>query len=588
MPISFNNVEKVYHGTTPIKKVYRGSAVEWDGHDYMYIENTYNGSNTLTLTTDIYGSTSTSYYSDTVQYSKDKLTWTTATLSTSSPLTITMNVGEKVYFRNDNGKWNYYSGSDSVFVRNYFRCSQSHVAGGNINSLIDYTNMDNLALSIWGCLFQVFFRDSTLTSAADLRLPSTTLCNYCYTSLFFEASALEDAPALPATTLAPYCYYFTFCNCTSLITAPVLPATTLANNSYQQMFWHASSLKSVTIYANDISATDCLLNWLSSVAPNGIIHQLGTAALPVDSTSGQPVGWIACDTYPAYVKIRNSYSGNNTITITKNGSPADITLDYSTDKGNTWSTWSSANGNFSLTLSNGQSVYFKGDNSTFCSYDNYYTFNGTQSHTLGGNLVMLFDSTGTADSLPDGVFYKLFSGNTKLTYARNAIITATNFGDSSCHSMFLNCTAIGTAPNFTVNTIKTRGCSSMFDGATNLTYVNGIHLNATTLPNGAYKIMFRGTKIVDAPEIMATSIYAVSGDNSNGSLSYMFINCASLNTIKVHFTNWNSGNGTYYWTQGCKNTGTFYKPSALPSTKNASGNSSNPHYIPYNWTVTNI
>lgn len=90
------------------------------------------------------------------------------------------------------------------------------------------------------CYGNMFYGNEVLTQAPDL--PATTLANYCYYRMFINCSALVNAPVLPATTLAGYCYDGMFLNCTSLVNAPVLPATTLAQGCYHSMFYGCTSL----------------------------------------------------------------------------------------------------------------------------------------------------------------------------------------------------------------------------------------------------------------------------------------------------------------------------------------------------------
>ena len=99
--------------------------------------------------------------------------------------------------------------------------------------------------------------------------------------------------------------------------------------------------------------------------------------------------------------------------------------------------------------------------------------------------------------------------------------------------------------------------------------MSALKLNATSLGVASYRGMFFDCKkLVTPPEIMATALSDGNGDAANGSLAQMFYNCTKLASIKVHFTSWNSGNYTRNWTYGTKSSGTFYKPSTLPSTKN--------------------
>ena len=48
---------------------------------------------------------------------------------------------------------------------------------------------------------------TSLTSVPINLLPATTLCDWCYSYMFYECISLSTAPALPATGLAPEgCY----------------------------------------------------------------------------------------------------------------------------------------------------------------------------------------------------------------------------------------------------------------------------------------------------------------------------------------------------------------------------------------------
>ena len=281
-------------------------------NEYFYIENTYNGGNTISLKTTIGSDNITGSHATQLQYSKDKKTWTTITLNGTN--TIRMNSGERVYFRNDSGGFNWYRNSGDSFYTQ-INCSNNHKVGGNINSLLDYNNY-NVALTPY-CFYQLFYKNEYLTDAnelifsktslanncyrrmfsyctslttAPIELPATTLTIGCYNQMFSSCSELTTAPALPATTLAGDCYDSMFENCTSLTTAPTLPAKKLANYCYLSMFYACRKLNSITVYANDVSATDCTTNWLKNVASTGTFHNLGSATYPTGA-SGIPTGW---------------------------------------------------------------------------------------------------------------------------------------------------------------------------------------------------------------------------------------------------------------------------------------------------------
>ena len=112
---------------------------------------------------------------------------------------------------------------------------------GNIMTLLDPTG--NLrTIPSENCFYAFFSGWDTLVNAENLKLPATTLSNYCYGSLFSSCTSLVTIPKLPATTLAVYCYSRMFKGCTSLVNAPILSATTLADNCYWGMFKGCTSL----------------------------------------------------------------------------------------------------------------------------------------------------------------------------------------------------------------------------------------------------------------------------------------------------------------------------------------------------------
>ena len=332
------NVVKIQDATT-LKVLWEKVAPTPPENEYFYIENTYNGDNTITLTTTKY-KTPSSNYSTTVQYSKDKENWTNLTFSTSTPKTISISIGERVYFRNDNGKFNYTDGSNWYYTT--FTATNSHIVGGNIVSLLKYTSMETFTLTKQGCLEKLFEGDVSLTDSRNLifpnttsiwcysgmfsncrnmttsplTLPATTLKDYCYNSMFRNCNKLTTTPNILATTLAEECYSGMFTRCTSLTSAPALPITTLVYNCYngmfrectaltsapelpakvlvegcyQQIFSGCSSLKNVTSYANNIDALYCLEGWMDGVAESGTFYNYGSASYP-RSGDGIPSGW---------------------------------------------------------------------------------------------------------------------------------------------------------------------------------------------------------------------------------------------------------------------------------------------------------
>ena len=138
--------------------------------------------------------------------------------------------------------------------------------------------------------YAVMFGDCTSLKTAPA-LPATTLANHCYSSMFQNCSALYSAPQLPATTLANNCYTMMFSNCTALTTAPVLPATTLTARCYAMMFDGCKNLSSITCLATNISATNCIQNWVNNVKSSGTFTKASSMNSWPTGTSGIPQGW---------------------------------------------------------------------------------------------------------------------------------------------------------------------------------------------------------------------------------------------------------------------------------------------------------
>ena len=409
------------------------------------------------------------------------------------------------------------------------------------------------------------------------------------------------------------------------------------------------------------------------------------------------------------LRVVNNVAGSAiTVTLTRNGSPDDIDIEYSTDNVN-WTTWTETNGVRSMSVAQNGSLYLRGNNpnglNPNISETDYYSFTADKKYAMAGDIRSLI-SRYEIEEIPDGAFMCFFNNSTTLdnvsyvglkatTLGKSAyrnlfygctglrfsphllpattaperayndmfsgcsslevmpIISATVFGNISCSGMFAGCsaltqqwatatatdstktnisftiassdvnsfaymfqnctalvnasgivatqttnwkgyvctnmyrgcTALTSTPSITFGSFAsgTAHCQNMFYNCTSLVSTPNIHLNATTVYQQTYKNMYRGcTKLTTAPEIKATTMFA---DVNNGSLVGMFYGCTALTYIKVNFTDWNSGNYTNSWTYKCNSYGRFDCPTSLPQTKNASGNTTNPHYIPYNFFI---
>ena len=444
------------------------------------------------------------------------------------------------------------------------------------------------------CYEYMFFGCASLTTAPEL--PATTLAEGCYVEIFSGCTSLVTAPELPATTLAVDCYENMFANCTSLTTAPELPATTLVDYCYIGMFNGCTKLNYIKCLATDISATDCTSGWVNSVAATGTFVKAASMNDWTTGVNGIPEGWIIKNE-GEFIGLKFTSTGNSTVALAQQGSAPTVDLKYSLDNGKTWTQW-----NFSaISLSDGQSVCFKGLNTTFATGESdYNNFVMTGSISASGNIMSIIDDGAcTTTTIPaDYCFYNLFFKCSSLTTAPELPATtladycysymfsdctslttapqlpATTLADGCYSNMFRACTSLTTAPELPATTLASYYCySGMFRDCTSLTTAPA--LPATTLAYGCYQDMFyKCTSLITAPELPATKLAIVCYNR-------MFQRCTKLNYIKCLATDISAINCTTDWVDGVAASGKFVKAASMTSwTTGVNG-------IPSGWTVQN-
>lgn len=253
---------------------------------------------------------------NTFSYSTDNgATWSTP----AQVNTVPVSNGDKVMWK---GTATPISGHGSYAIGN-FSSTADFNAEGNIMSLLfgdNFVGQTDLTGKNWA--FHYLFAQAThLISAENLKLPATTLSDYCYASMFIQCSnltkapqlsamtmtegcyfymfnrctSLTEAPVLPATTLGTGSYYGMFQDCTSLTTAPALPATTLASVCYANLYKGCSNITSITCLATDISAEMATEDWVDGVASTGTFTKAADMTSWQSGTSGIPSGWTVVD-----------------------------------------------------------------------------------------------------------------------------------------------------------------------------------------------------------------------------------------------------------------------------------------------------
>lgn len=564
-------------GDRNIVKIKIGDSVIWekktvvDETDYFYVENTHNGTNTISVKQTIKGSPDSSLYSKTLQYSKDKTNWSTITLS-STTYNINLNQGEKVYFRGNEGVLNYYANDGAIQAITNISGTQTHTIGGNINTLVNYITPNELTLT-QGVFAELFQNNTTITSAENLTLPPSSddsIPNYGYYLMFSGCSALitppseipatkqghascgkmfsdciqlKTPPALKSTILGNYCFTSIFKNCTSLISAPELSALTLTSYCYRSAFEGCSSLNSITVYANDISATDCTKNWLSGVASTGTFNNYGDATYTKNSVDGIPTGWTEVKpNEPDYFYVKNEYDGTNNVTFRAVRRPTETTIqqiEYSKDKIN-WTTEPiTANIVITIPLEKGEKVYFRNDNGYF---SNNLTgtsafrikIRATNNHSIGGDITTLYNYSYNPNvTIPEGCFRYLFGcdlqsynsgnkfeANPNLIDASQLILPTKTLSTGCYAGMFMLTTGLINPPQtIDCQSVGVESCHRMFKGSGITTTPS---LSAKTIgKNGCTEMFMECDHITTMPTLQATSL-------GEYCFSYMFSNCDLL------------------------------------------------------------
>ena len=367
------------------------------------------------------------------------------------------------------------------------------------------------------CYYRMFYNCTSLVTAHEL--PATVLIKGCYFNMFYNCTSLTTAPALPATALAPYCYNYMFQSCTSLVTAPELPATTLAEYCYQQMFNNCSKLNSITMLATDISAVDCLGNWVDGVAATGTFTKAASMTSLPTGSSGIPAGWTVVDYGAEKDYLCFTSTGDSTVAIKQGGdetpsASANKVIQYKLNDGQ-WQTLDMS----AVSLGDGDKMYLKSDDEIPMSESRYAfkSFVMTGHIAASGNIMSLLNFSTTLDNY---AFFKLFDQCSSLT--TTPALPATTLAENCYNYMFSGCYSLTTAPELPATTLATSCYDSMFNGCASLT--TAPELPATTLAESCYNSMFGGCKkLTTAPELPATTL-------ATSCYANMFNGCTSLTT----------------------------------------------------------
>ena len=533
------------------------------------------------------------------EYSLDGNVWNSLSAEANTP---TVNTGQKICFRGN-------LTPDSNNGIGTFTISNKCNVKGNIMSLLygdDFIDKNDLTDKKF-VFYRLFYKCTNIVDAFELVLPATTLASYCYRNMFQGCSSLTTAPELPATTLAGSCYYYMFygCSslttapklpatiltkdcyyymfsrCTSLTTAPALPATKLVEYCYSSMFKDCSKLNYITMLATDVSASNCLDNWVSGVSSTGtFVKNFNLKSLP-NGTNGIPSDWEVKDhitptecisltitaddvignyttTTIHYTAICNGidYEGNTVTGFVAEGTAVSAEFPQNTSETETVEhtiTFEFMSVTASTVITQGYFSYEKqyqyltfeaNENSTFKLTQNACQYSldgggtwvslaaGSNTPTVTAGNKILFKCTNPSISNSYGI--GLFSSTGKFNVEGNIMsmlygddfMGQTNLIDKNFvfYKLFYNCTNIVDAFELVLpaTTLASSCYRNMFYGCKNLT--TAPELPATTLASYCYGYMFQGcSSLTTAPELPATTLATYC-------YSHMFYGCSSLTT----------------------------------------------------------
>lgn len=296
-----------------IKKYYKLIKVV-NSPDPLYLENTYSGSNTFTI-----GKTG-SPTAKNIEYSLDNETWTQFTIS-GTTATVTVPQGGRIYLRSTNGF------SDSISNYYYVTMSQSHNAGGQIDSIFDYRLMGGITSTSGYCCAWMFTKDAELIrcdiSMGNItQIGESTFFGFLFlnpgTSKVVSAPDMTKITSVAATgcnamfgncVALPSVTGFNnlvsvdsggmmncFAGCSIMTKSPDFSkVTTISGNQpFAETFNRCSALVDVTAPNLQSWDTSKFNNWLSNTPASGVVRKPTGLSIPSGS-SGVPVGWTTAD-----------------------------------------------------------------------------------------------------------------------------------------------------------------------------------------------------------------------------------------------------------------------------------------------------
>lgn len=186
--------------------------------------------------------------------------------------------------------------------------------------------------------------------------------------------------------------------------------------------------------------------------------------------------------------------------------PSEWNLEYSTDGGRGWNTYTIKDLNEATELHG--DVLFRGVNP-----GGFYAVNGANKvflnffcdgeTNMSGDITSMLNGFGGDFELPASCFYSMFATNEYLVTPPN--LPSTKIGASCYEKMFYNSTALRSAPELPATSVASRSYYSMFEGC--IALEDAPSLPATILSLRCYYTMFKGCALLEkAPSLPAMAL----------------------------------------------------------------------------------
>lgn len=169
------------------------------------------------------------------------------------------------------------------------------------------------------------------------------------------------------------------------------------------------------------------------------------------------------------------------VTLTKNGTPTAVTLEYSLDNGTTWTEWTESGNVRTMTLNAGQTMHVRNTSPTSTKFStssgSYYTFNSSAICNAGGNVMSLLCQNPENANLTSWCFYNLFNNFYHLLTA--PLFPATTLAMRCYAATFRNCYDLSEAPILPAVTSVDNCYRTMLDGCSSLEKITILLEDAT-------------------------------------------------------------------------------------------------------------